>query len=88
MLLIAEIIGDHDIAGDQRRCEQSFDPGQQRCPIDGAVEHHRGKQATIPQVAQERRGLPMPVWSVAGVGLPLGLRTPSPQINDLELPPD
>jgi hypothetical protein len=60
-LVTVEIVRHHDVARQQGRRQELFDPGQKGSAVDGAVQHQRCDQPIVPQAAEKRRGLPMAV---------------------------
>ena len=63
-LVRAEIIGDDDVAGVQRRHQDLFDVGQEAGPVHRTVEDARRGQAGDPQRREKRAGLPPRTRSV------------------------
>ena len=67
-----EIVGDHDVAGLQRRDEDLFDVGEEAGPVHRAIEDPGGGEPRHPQRSDEGAAFPPALGRVIGDSLATG----------------
>lgn len=68
-LVRAQVVHHHHIPGVQLRREKLLRPGQERRPIDGAVQSQRSRETRLAQRTDKGRGLPVPLRRVPPAAL-------------------
>ena len=78
-LVGGEIVGDHDVAGLQRRDEDLFDVGQEAGPVHRTIQDPGGGEPRHPQRGDEGAAFPAAVGRVIGDPLAAGATPLSPE---------